>query len=217
MHLYLIRHGQSYVNLPDWTPETRAGLDAGLTERGHNQAKALAAWLPAHLPQIDALYASTMQRTRETAQYVSDAYGHDIRWDDRIREVGNNYRDGSPFPSHALPTAYSNVPAANNPFHLITPGEPDGESFSHFRVRVGEFLYEMIEKHAEETIVVVMHGGVLNVMFDNIFNVGLQRQVDVWEENTGITHFERQTEIKYARWRLYYMGKTEHLLELKDA
>ena len=42
MHFYLIRHGQSYVNLSDWAGH----LDAGLTELGKRQAAALAAWLP---------------------------------------------------------------------------------------------------------------------------------------------------------------------------
>lgn len=57
MHFYLIRHGQSYVNLSDWAGH----LDAGLTELGKRQAAALAAWLPQRLPSIDLLYASTMQ------------------------------------------------------------------------------------------------------------------------------------------------------------
>ena len=57
MHLYLIRHGQSYVNLKDWDGGNQ---DTGLTELGHRQAAALGAWLPGELPAVDVLYASTM-------------------------------------------------------------------------------------------------------------------------------------------------------------
>lgn len=39
MHLYMIRHGQSHVNLPDWD----GGFDEGLTELGQRQAAAQAA------------------------------------------------------------------------------------------------------------------------------------------------------------------------------
>ena len=39
MHLYLIRHGQSFVNLPDWTG---VNADEPLTELGQQQAAALA-------------------------------------------------------------------------------------------------------------------------------------------------------------------------------
>ena len=64
MHLYMIRHGQSYVNLPDWSG---TNWDQPLTELGRQQAAALAAWLPQHLPEVNILYASTMLRARETA------------------------------------------------------------------------------------------------------------------------------------------------------
>ena len=43
MRLYLIRHGQSHVNVEDWA--TLDSMDAGLTERGHQQAAALRDWL----------------------------------------------------------------------------------------------------------------------------------------------------------------------------
>ncbi len=67
MHLYLIRHGQSYVNLADWKPASPAEWDASLTPLGQRQAAALAKWLPTAVPHADALYASTMKRAQETA------------------------------------------------------------------------------------------------------------------------------------------------------
>ena len=63
MHLFLIRHGQSYVNLPDWSG---ANWDQPLTELGQRQATALAIWLPQRVEQVAAIYASTMLRARET-------------------------------------------------------------------------------------------------------------------------------------------------------
>lgn len=212
MHLYIIRHGQSFVNLPDWKAPSRADLDAGLTPLGERQAQALATWLGSNLPKINVLYASTMRRARETAQYVAQTYQCDIHFDDRIREASNNRRSGEPFPSDALPTKHSNVPAMENPFINLSPDEPDGESFTRFRARTGEFLFELLDKHIGERVVVVTHGGVLNALADNIFNVGLHRQVDLWEENTGITYFEWLEKPIYARWRLHFMSKTEHLM-----
>ena len=70
--LYLIRHGQSYVNLKEWDGGNQ---DTALTELGHRQAAALGAWMPTEIITVDALYASTMQRAQETAAYVSQAYG----------------------------------------------------------------------------------------------------------------------------------------------
>ncbi len=84
MQLYLIRHGQSYVNLKDWT---QGNTDEGLTALGQEQASRLAAWLPGHLPSVDVIYASTMRRARETAAAVAAGYNVEIQFDDRLREV----------------------------------------------------------------------------------------------------------------------------------
>ena len=50
MQLYLIRHGQSYVNLKD---RPNGNTDEGLTELGKAQAQRLGAWLPSHIAAIE--------------------------------------------------------------------------------------------------------------------------------------------------------------------
>ncbi|MBX3060779.1 MAG: histidine phosphatase family protein, partial [Anaerolineae bacterium] len=59
MHLYFVRHGESYVNLKEWSG---GNSDEGLTSLGQRQAEALGVWLPGELPALDVLYASTMRR-----------------------------------------------------------------------------------------------------------------------------------------------------------
>ena len=113
MHLYLIRHGQSYVNLPDWA---EGNVDAALTELGQRQATALATWLPSRLAQVDVLYASTMRRARETAEPLARAYDMPIQWDDRVRELGNNRLDHQPWPPEAFPNQYVDFWASARPF-----------------------------------------------------------------------------------------------------
>ena len=49
MHLYMIRHGQSYVNLHDWKG---GNTDEGLTALGKAQAEALGRWLPKEIKSI---------------------------------------------------------------------------------------------------------------------------------------------------------------------
>jgi 2,3-bisphosphoglycerate-dependent phosphoglycerate mutase len=70
MHLYLIRHGQSHVNLAEWDS---GNTDEGLTELGQKQAAALGGWLPRFVPDVEAIYASTMRRALETAEYLAEA------------------------------------------------------------------------------------------------------------------------------------------------
>ena len=97
MHLFLIRHGQSYVNLPDF--DLKSDPDAPLTELGEQQAAALAQWLPTQVATIDALYCSTMQRARQTAGFIAKAYPNlTITFDDHLREIGSNRADHTPLP-----------------------------------------------------------------------------------------------------------------------
>lgn len=208
MHLYLVRHGQSYVNLEDWAD---GNVDAGLTPLGQRQAAALAAWLPTVLPHIDALYASTMQRARETAAPLAAAYGCTIRWDDRLREVGNNRWDHSAFPPEELPRTYADYWASERPFATMTPLTPGGETFMHFRTRVGLFIEELVECCRGKTIVAVCHGGVVEAAFDHIFNIGPWRRCEVWHHSTGVTYFEYVEHPRRETWRLHYHNRVDHL------
>ncbi len=210
MHLYMIRHGQSYVNLPDWNGGNQ---DTGLTELGQQQAALLAAWLPQELPHIDALYCSTMRRARETAVPLSAAYNIQPIFDDRVREIGNNRADHTPWPNDALPE-YGEFWGSERPFSAITPLRTEGESLMHFRTRVGAFIEELIEKHREQTVVVVCHGGVIELTYDHVFNVGPWRRTEVLTKNTGITHFELVEHPNRETWRLYYHSRAEHLIPL---
>lgn len=207
MHLYLIRHGESHVNLPEWEG---GFLDAGLTDLGQRQARALATWLPTHLPTIDALYTSTMRRALETTAYLIRAYNQAAQKDDRLREIGNNRLDHIPWPSDDLPTKYADYWATERPFSPVTLKE-QGESLMHFRFRVGSFIEEVAEQRRGQIVVAVCHGGVFDATFDHVFNIGPWRRCEIWVRNTGITYFEYVEHSVRETWRLHYHDQTEHL------
>ena len=207
----MIRHGQSYINLKEWE---NGNSDTGLTELGQKQAAALAEWLPGHVPQVDALYASTMRRARETAAMLAAAYNMPIHFDDRLREIGNNRYDHAPWPSDNLPE-YGDYWGSERPFASVTPGHDGGESLMHARVRVGAFIEELLEKHREQTVIVVCHGGVIEMAYDHLFNIGPWRRCEIWTKNTGVTHFQYVEHPGREAWRLHYHSRVEHLLQLE--
>lgn len=213
MQLYLIRHGESYVNLSDWTEGNK---DTGLTPLGKRQAQALADWIAAVVPHIDALFASTMSRARETAEAVANAYDRNIYFDDRLREVGNNRHDHSAWPNDALPHQYGDHWASEYPFLSVTPSVEMGESWMHFRTRVGSFIEELVRERVDQTVLVVCHGGVVEAAFDHIFNVGPWRRCEVWDRNTAITHFEYVAHPNRETWRLHFHNRQEHLVGVKE-
>ena len=210
MKLYMIRHGESYVNLKEWDG---GNVDAGLTPLGQAQAAALAKWLPTEIDHIDALYASTMQRAQETAAPISQTYNIPITPDDRLREIGNNKLTGEPWPSDGLPE-YGDFWGSERPFSTITPDRPQGESLMHFRIRIGQFIEEAVQKHRGQTVVAVCHGGVIELAFDHVFNIGPWRRCEVWSKNTGIALFEYVEHPLREIWRLCYHSRVEHLQNL---
>jgi probable phosphoglycerate mutase len=209
----MIRHGQSHVNLPSWN---NGNTDEGLTELGKQQAAALGRWMPTEIPAIDVLYSSTMRRARETAAYLESAYGQQAQYDDRLREVGNNRLDHTPWPNDKLPPEYANYWSSERPFAPVTPTVENGETMMHFRTRVGLFIEELVQRHPEEIVVAVCHGGVIEVAFDHVFNVGAFRHCEVWTKNTGISHFEFVNHPRRETWRLHGHNRVEHLIGIEE-
>jgi broad specificity phosphatase PhoE len=222
VHLLLVRHGESYVNVDGWD---QGYIDTGLTKLGQRQAESLAAWMAQHA-RIDALYTSTMARALETTAYLTQATGLTAIRDDRLREFGNCYADGTAVPPEAMPIVYAEFWGTERPYTPID--DKGGESWILFRLRVGRFLDELIETYGnghkqegagnpdvdpETTVVIVCHGGVIDATFDYVFNVGpLQRPVEVWTHNTGIVHWEYSPDSGREPWRLHAHGMGHHLL-----
>jgi len=212
MHLYFIRHGQSHVNLKEWN---NGNKDEGLTDLGQAQAAALAEFMPGEVPHVDTIYASTMRRAKETAEFLARVYEVEIIPDDRLREIGNNRLDHSAWPNDDLPSEYAGFWGSEKPFSTVTPIVEKGETFIHFRARVGLFIEELVERHYKEVVFAVCHGGVIDAAFDHIFNIGPWRRCEIWNHNTGVTCFEYIEHPRRETWRLHYNNRITHLQNVK--
>lgn len=210
MHLYVIRHGQSHVNVGNWA--TLESMDAGLTKKGHKQAEALRDWLKENNRNCDVLYASTMLRTQETARYVEEALGMDAIPDDRIREIGNSALDGTALPESQLPRKFNPAKPDKAPFAIRGIDVENGESWMHFRTRLGQFVDEMIEKHQGRRVYVVAHGGVVSGMLDNIYNAGPYRNARTDTYNTAWSLFEYHPGAGRENWMVHYHNRFDHLI-----
>lgn len=213
MHLYIIRHGQSYANTQGWN--SNGVFDVALTDFGHQQSAELGKWVKQNLPIPDFLYTSTLKRARETAYYLTANLGITPVYDHRIREAGNNYFDHTPIDYSQEETTYSNYWASEKPFSSITTNI-NGETLLHFRARVGLFLQELVEKHIGQNVMVVCHGFVIETLVDLIFNVGAYRHCEVWCDNTGLSYVELIKNPHHEKWRLHYLNRCEHLIGLSE-
>jgi broad specificity phosphatase PhoE len=213
LHLLLIRHGQSHVNLDDWDG---GYVDTGLTALGQQQSERLSRWIAEHV-RADALYTSTMVRALETTAYLAKALHMEAQPDDRLREFGNCYGDGSPVPAEAMPIQYAEFWGSERPYARISQ---QGESWLLFRLRVGAFIDDVLAQHGDASevadpakwVLVVCHGGVIDAATDYIFDTGAYRRVSLYMHNTGFIHWEHRSEPGRESWRLYTVNMAYHLI-----
>lgn len=208
MHVYLIRHGQSIENTQPFDGRNENSI---LTDKGQEQAKRLAAWAPENL-HLDKIYASPMRRARQTAEALANALALTPIFDDRLREVGNNYPNGTAFPDDALPRYFADRWGSLNPYDAITE---QGENWMQFRARIGGFVEWLIDQyeddHLDMHIGVVCHGGVIEGVFEHVFQKGPWSAVVVTTNNTGITHLEYHPRPNFPDWWVFYHNRVNHL------
>jgi len=160
MRLLLVRHGET-----EWNRESRVqGWAAtGLTDRGHEQARALGAWLDRE-HAVDRVIASDLERTRLTAAGVREAAPSipEPTFDGSLRERGFGVYQG--FPAEELAARFPDHDRSKSLLTLrIAP--LNGESFETFVERV-ERGWDLVTDTvaAGETALVVTHGGVLKLL-----------------------------------------------------
>lgn len=205
MRLCTIRHGESFVNLPDWDG---TNFDQGLTELGKAQAEKVAIWLPMLFPEVKAIYGSSMIRVRETVAPLATTYNLTAVFEDSLREIGTNRWNHLAFGNDEMPLWPKGFWASEQPF--VSIGE-EGESQMHFRTRVGRFVETLRTQHQGETIIVVSHGGVVESIFDHIFNIGPWRNCEIKTQNTAVSLFEYAKLPHRETWRLHFHNRVEHL------
>lgn len=165
--LYLIRHGESVPNVEPVIGGMRG--DAGLTDRGRQQAALLEERLRAERLGADQLYVSTLPRALETGAYVARALQLPMHGDDELQELRPGEADGLTVDEWRTRFRGEDPASEADPFQKFSPG---GESWAGFLVRAGGALARLVARHPDETVVAVCHGGVLEASFHLAFGVG---------------------------------------------
>src|SRR5512146_2017965 len=124
----LIRHGQTEWNKQD---RFRGHVDIPLNDTGKAQAQKVAARLAND--KIDAIYASPLQRTMQTAQPVAEAHGLEVQKEDALIDLDVGAMEGL-----TVEEARQTFPDVVDKW-LNAPSKlkfPKGESIKSVRTRV---------------------------------------------------------------------------------
>ncbi len=155
--LLLIRHGETA-----WNAEHRiqGQLDIPLSPLGILQAARLAECLSNE--PIDAVYSSELSRAWLTAVPVADRLGLDIIAEPRLRERSFGFFEGLTLDEIAerYPMEFARWRARDPAWQL-----DGGESGQQLIERVLDAIGDIAVRHAGRTVVLVSHGGVLDVVY----------------------------------------------------
>lgn len=151
MELLLVRHAR-----PLRAESIDGPADPGLSPLGRRQADALAAWLAPEA--IDAIYTSPLRRALETAAPLAIALGVDPVPEPALAEYDADAMAYIPI---------EELKAAGDPRWMELPDDIAG-----FQGRVIDGVDRLSAAHPSQRIVLVCHGGVVNVVVAAVLGLG---------------------------------------------
>ncbi len=158
--LLLVRHGQS-----TWNREHRiqGQLDPPLSDEGRRQAERVGQRLAGR--RIAGFYSSDLKRAIETSQAIEAVIGNQAEPMPGLREIYLGEWEG--LRTDDLAQRYPEAWASwtDEPDWDLVPG---GEGAALFETRVAAALDEILERHDNGDVVVVTHGGVIQIALHRV-------------------------------------------------
>lgn len=174
-----VRHGETA-----WNTERRlqGHIDIALNARGVAQAQAAGAWLRS--TNVDALYSSDLARALTTALSIGEAIGLPVITEPLFRE-----RRYGVFEGLTHDEAIARYPEEYRRFHerdVACDFGGEGETLVAFSERISHRLQQVAAAHHGQTVVIVAHGGVLDVVNRFVRQMPLHTPRDFDIPNAGL-------------------------------
>ncbi|MGB8649005.1 MAG: histidine phosphatase family protein [Anaerolineae bacterium] len=168
--IYLIRHAETEVTLEDRFAGVR---DLPLAPEGREHAEELATRLKGF--RIDAVYASPLMRTMETARRVADEHGLTVTPVDALREISHGHWEG--MTRAEVEEKYPDEYAAyeRDPLDFAPEG---GESAGSVIARAAPALLEIVRAHPDQDVAVVSHKATNRLLISYFLGIDPKRYRD---------------------------------------
>jgi probable phosphoglycerate mutase len=197
----LVRHGET-----DWNAARRlqGHTDIDLNARGLAQAKQMANALKKINLQFDVLYSSDLQRAAKTAQAIEALFKTSAISNAALRERHLGALQG--LTTDEAPTREPELWRS----HLsrnIEENLRDGESIQQFSERIKTALEKIRADHLGKTILLVSHGGALDMMYRIASNQALDAKKTVAVPNASLNWISHNG----LTWKVDGWADTSHL------
>ena len=196
--IILIRHGET-----EWNSQQRmqGHSNSDLSSVGQAQIQALGQWMK-NVP-FDLIYSSDSLRAKETAESITQFSGHELQFDQRLREKNLGVFEGltSEEARERHPEVFRLFKTAGSKYVI-----DEGESTQQLQDRALEIVDEIRIKHPEERVLLVTHGGFIRVVMKHSLGLSLETPTRFLIRNTGVFRL-----VWEDKWIVSQMGGVSHL------
>jgi len=176
--IYLVRHGAT-----DLTAEDRfaGSSDVPLSDAGRKQVAYLAERLKRK--KLDAVYASPLQRTMETARTLALPHGLEPIAEPGLREIDYGHWEGLCRAEVESTFQAEYAIWQEDPFAIAPLG---GESGVNVLNRALPTIRAIIERHRHRTVLLVSHKGTNRLLISSLLGFDLRGYRDRLEQELGV-------------------------------
>jgi broad specificity phosphatase PhoE/ribonuclease HI len=168
--LLLVRHGVTGHTVDKRFSGGLGGSNPGLTDEGRAQVRATADWLAPLAEDIDAVVASPVRRTHESAEILAARLDRPLVTEDGLAEMEFGTWDGMTYAE--ISERYPDELDAWLGSLEHTPG--GGESFRVVEKRVLASLDHLLEEYAGRTVLAVSHVTPIKVLVAHALGAPLE-------------------------------------------
>ena len=201
LHLILVRHGET-----EWNVQRRyqGQFNVPLSSVGRQQAERIAQRLAGQ--KIDAVYASDLERAWETAAIIAAKHNLAVASEPRLRELKFGVLEGLTFDE-----AQIQYPEMITAWLKDFNQPPQGaESVDLFNARIIALLDDLKQKHDEQTLLLVGHGGSLSEILRVVLGLSREKRWYLEMENASLS----EVSIAEDYVALKRLNDTGHLVAL---
>lgn len=205
--ILLIRHGATVLSAED---RFAGSTDVDLSDEGRRQARRLGERL-ADLP-LDAVYASPMKRTRDTAALVSGPRKMEATVDAGLREIAHGRWEGLTRKEVEARFTEEYANWEEDPFTFAPEG---GESGLAVMARALPIIRAIVVRHPNQTVAVVSHKATIRLLLSSLLGIDARGYRDRLDQAPACLNILDFKDAVRARLMLYndtshYAPQTRH-------
>lgn len=208
MRCCFVRHGET-----PWNAERRlqGHQDIPLNALGLAQAAAAARYLAQRHTQnpFSAVVSSDLMRARQTADTIASALGLDVHDAPGLRERHyGDFEGKTPAQAARYDTAAYDALVARAD---LASGPGNAEPLNAMVDRIEGCLSQLLKEREDQSVILVTHGGVLDVLYRRAMGRDLTGPRDAPIPNAGLNWLDLARIGDQLVWTMVAWGETAHL------